>query len=231
VVRTRRRFDIKAKVAIFDFCGTCVDMQTGDAFLLDLLRRNNNRSKYLLGWILSTRLAKKITKRVNASFNLKSYLIALTRGIPAETINTTATSFSDYLRSKSSPQILEHMNQANRDGLTVIVISAGFQEYISVFFKSHQWSLILANELEILDGLSTGQMKGHDCYGAEKVRRLLELYPMGIDPIESRVYSDCISDMPIFDLACHHRYLVSLTPDSSSVNAKIKKLPELIKCD
>ena len=113
----------------------------------------------------------------------------------------------------------------------MIVISAGFQEYINVFFQSYQWTLVLANELEIVDGSSTGKIKRQDCYGAEKVRRLLELYPSGINRKESRVYSDCISDMPIFDLACQHRYFVSLTQDSSTVNTKIEKLPELIKCD
>jgi phosphatidylglycerophosphatase C len=62
-------------------------------------------------------------------------------------------------------------------GHHVVIVTASVPEWITPWAVTEGVSNVIGSELEIRDGKITGKLRGSNCYGAEKVRRLLALRP------------------------------------------------------
>lgn len=81
---------------------------------------------------------------------------------------------SDLLR----PAGMDAVAKAVNAGATVLVVSASLDSWVAPFFAGFGDKVrILCTRPEVKDGLITGRFASANCNGAEKKRRILEMFP------------------------------------------------------
>lgn len=86
----------------------------------------------------------------------------------------------DYARKQKGILRTDGMrcvDEALRRGCKVVVISASIDNWVRPFFQGREGIEIAGTQIEVVDGKLTGRFLTRNCYGSEKVARLLELYP------------------------------------------------------
>src|SRR5690606_4976381 len=97
--------------------------------------------------------------------------------------------------------VRERLEWHRSRGDWLVIVSGGFAEYLREYAGIRGFSEVVANELEVRDGKLTGKIQGDDCMHEEKVRRLRSAVPLErFDLTKGFVYSDCESDLPLFQL-------------------------------
>ena len=66
------------------------------------------------------------------------------------------------------------LEEAQAEGAKVLIVSASIDNWVQPFFPSFT---ILGTQIEVIDGLLTGRFLTPNCYGKEKVERILALLP------------------------------------------------------
>ena len=61
----------------------------------------------------------------------------------------------------------------------MLIVSASIDNWVQLFFSNPSNPLlkVLGTKIEVVDGHLTGRFLTPNCYGQEKVRRILALYP------------------------------------------------------
>lgn len=99
---------------------------------------------------------------------------------------------------------IDEINKRKSEGYKVILISASPEFYLNNFNELDCIDCVLGTRYEVEDGVYTGKIIGNNNKGMEKVYRFYEyLYKNGIrdyDLQNSCMYSDSLSDMPLFNL-------------------------------
>ena len=66
------------------------------------------------------------------------------------------------------------MEQVQSEGADVLIVSASIDNWVQPFFPQVK---VLGTQIEVKDGCLTGRFLTKNCYGQEKVNRILALYP------------------------------------------------------
>lgn len=164
----------KNKIHAFDFDGT---ITTRDS-LIAFIRFTAGSSKLYL-WIMThihLLLLMKAGRYSNET--LKERLCTYIFGGMSETelkakAKDFATKHSDIIRPKAK----EAIKAALSDGDTVCVISASPSIWVKPFLKDFENIIFLTTEMETKNGVITGHFTGYNCYGQEKVNRLIAHFP------------------------------------------------------
>ena len=196
------------KLAIFDFCDTLVNFQSADAFVRFSLKRRKRFSSLLIqstDKVFSFFKFYSVLRKLNLSRSLqKQLLLRGMKGMTREEITESATEFEKtVIQNKLNTSIynlmLEHIE--NKD--EVIINSGGYDVYLEVFAKKLGITKLYATKLKFENDKFSGSISGNDCLHQEKITRM---NTDGIDfkeYTEIYVYSDSITDMPIFNIATH----------------------------
>ena len=100
------------------------------------------------------------------------------RDMPADAFERWA---GDFARSELPRMIrdeaLERVRFHQRRGDGVVIVSASPTDWIVPWAVSKGITEIIGNPAEVSDGRVTGRLAGANCYGPEKLRRLLALNP------------------------------------------------------
>ena len=76
------------------------------------------------------------------------------------------------------PAAIATLREIQQTGHPIVIISASIDDWVRPFFASlHIEADVIGTQVEVIDGRLTGRFSTPNCYGAEKVRRLLEHYP------------------------------------------------------
>jgi len=194
-----------SKIAFFDFCETLVSFQTADAYV-DYIRINiSNPYMQFLDIMLRFLYRLKIIAVLNKLFpgnswykRMKLYQL---RNLSKQFIERQAES---YYREKIKPELIqpvvEEMKTLAENGYEICLVSAAYSIYLRHFAEEYNIRHVLATE--ILFGTEgkrcLGRIKGTDCYGDEKVRKIMRHFKDGLSGIDESVsYSDSISDLPM----------------------------------
>lgn len=166
----------KRVIAAFDFDGTLID---GDSFV--------EFSIYALGkkafWCAVFRcfpylLLYKL--RLYPNWKAKERLFtALFKGVPISKLNSVAERFfADMGEKLLKKEAVECVRRHIQEGNIVVVVSASVVNWVRPFAAALGISVVLATELESDNEQKiTGKFATLNCYGREKVNRLLERFP------------------------------------------------------
>lgn len=102
------------------------------------------------------------------------------------------------------PKALEQIEKLKKDRCIVVIVSASPENWIEHWAEKNGLELI-ASQLEIVDGKLTGKIKGKNCHGPEKVRRILEKYVVK-EYDEIYAFGDTKGDLPMLALATQKFY-------------------------
>ena len=163
------------KVYAFDFDGTLTTRDTLLCFIAHACGRGG------LFWALLRHAHLLVAMKMGLYSNerAKERVFAHCFGGMSEAgFEHLCTTFAATHRHLLRPKAMETLQQALNSGHQVVIVSASIDRWVAPFFVHLPVQpLVLCTQIEVKDGLLTGHFAGHNCYGAEKVRRIGEALP------------------------------------------------------
>ena len=162
----------------FDFDGTLTTRDT----LIAFIRYACGTPRFLLGFLLHTPLLVLMKLRLYSNGKTKQRLFTwFFQGMSIETFDALCQSFALSHRHLLRPDTVRLLQQALSEGAEVLVVSASIDNWVQPFFSTFHLPPstfhVLCTQIEVIDGRLTGRFLTPNCYGQEKVRRILALHP------------------------------------------------------
>ena len=155
----------------FDFDGTLTTRDT----LIAFIRYACGTPRFLLGFLLHAPLLVLMKLRLYSNGKAKQRLFSwFFRGMPIETFDALCQSFASTHRHLLRLETVRLLQQALSEGSEVLVVSASIDNWVQPFFPA---VTVLGTQIEVIDGRLSGRFLTPNCYGQEKVRRILALHP------------------------------------------------------
>ena len=155
----------------FDFDGTLTTRDT----LIAFIRYACGTPRFLLGFLLHAPLLVLMKLRLYSNGKAKQRLFSwFFRGMPIETFDALCQSFASTHRHLLRPETVRLLQQALSEGSEVLIVSASIDNWVQPFFPA---VTVLGTQIEVIDGRLSGRFLTPNCYGQEKVRRILALHP------------------------------------------------------
>lgn len=186
-------------VAAFDFDGTLTYSDSLQFFLLkrfgyfkvliNLIPLLPYFIGFAFGWI-----SRQSTK--------EAVLTQFFKDISIETLNQWGKEYADgVLNELLRPEIVQKLKWHQNEGHCCILVSASLRFFLQPWADRNGFERLICSELQISsDGKVTGRLDGKNCWGPEKVRRILEV----LGPKETfylYAYGDSNGDKELLDLA------------------------------
>jgi HAD hydrolase, family IB len=197
---------MKNKIALFDFCDTLVDFQTGDAFI-DFIRENTNKKRAFIFEkfrlllikikffsVLSRLLPKNNWHKKLKLFQLKGYT-------KNEIEHLSLLYYTKQIKPHLITKIIQELQHYKEKGYSIYIVSGGFSDYIIHFCKEFGINKPIATNIKYKDGICLGIIDGIDCMHTEKIDKIKNVIDLSnIDIEESVAYSDSITDLPLLTI-------------------------------
>ncbi len=208
----------KRELILYDFCGTIVDFQTGNAFVRYVLNKKGipadfyEKLRIFLNKIGFIKHFNYIYPKIAIN---KSLLLYQLRGLKYEELNELAYQYyEERIKPHFIGAVIDTIKKHHLNKALIILNSAGYAIYLKYFAEEFDIPILLASEFEYRNGIFTGKVLGKDNYGQEKVRRLRQY--LGEKEFAANFsgiigYSDSYSDMPILK-CCDHVVCVNRGP-------------------
>lgn len=184
-------------LALFDFDGTITTRETFPDFIqLATAPRRLAIGKLLLApLIVGYRLGIVPATLVRASIVKFAF-----RGVAEAAVTDAGEAFaSDVLPQLLRPEAMQRIQWHKMRGDTVVVVSGGFDLYLSHWCSQHGLALV-CSKLESAGGILTGRYLGVQCAGLEKCRRVREHYDVAGFP-KVYAYGDTSEDLAMLEMA------------------------------
>ena len=188
-------------LALFDFDGTITTRETFPDFIkLAVKPRRLAIGKLLFAPLVAGyRLGLVPATLVRASIVRFAF-----GGVAEEGISSAGEAFArDVLPQLLRPEAMQRIQWHKARGDTVVVVSGGFDLYLSHWCSQHGLALV-CSKLESAGGVFTGRYLGTQCVGAEKCRRVREHYDVAGVP-KVYAYGDTSEDLAMLGMA-HEKY-------------------------
>lgn len=187
------------RVVAFDFDGTLTTQDT----LLAFIRYVKGTPAFLMGLLRYAPLLVLMKLRLYPNYKAKQkYFAYFFKGTSAEDFRRVCLSFAANNRHLIRPKGLVALEQAQQEGAQVIIISASIDTWVQPFFPD---ATVLGTKVEVVDGCLTGRFLTKNCYGQEKVNRLLVLYP-NREEYHLTAYGDSRGDKELLAFADEAHY-------------------------
>ena len=205
------------KIVAFDFDGTLTTKDT----LLAFIRYAKGSIGFWLGFLRYSPLLVLMKLGFYPNWKAKQKVFAhFFKGITIEAFNDLCQRFAQDNLHLLRSQGIKTLMQAQDDGAEVVIVSASIDNWVQPFFKNHgdrsrdsansladhgPVPVILGTQIEVKDGLLTGRFLTKNCYGEEKVNRILALYPHRED-YHLTAYGDSRGDKELLAFADEGHY-------------------------
>ena len=188
----------------FDFDGTLTRRDT----LLEYIRYVKGNKEFLIGFLKHLHLLIMMKLGIMPNWKTKRIIFQFFfGGMTLEKFNEYCEKFAKEKASLLRKKGMVAVNKAVMDGDQVVIISASIENWVEPFFRFQVSNHIniIGTKIQVVDGKLTGRFLTKNCYGEEKVRRLLEQYP---DRKEYKLvaYGDSRGDHALLDFADEGHY-------------------------
>ena len=197
---------MKNKIALFDFCDTLVDFQTGDAFI-DFIRENTDKKRAIIIEKFRLLLIKikffSILNRFLPNNNWRKRLkLFQLKGITKNEIeHLSLLYYTEQIKPHLITRIIQELQQYKSYGYSIYIVSGGFSDYIVHFCKEFEINKPIATDIKYKNGICLGIIDGIDCMNAKKIDKIKEVLDLSnVDIEQSVAYSDSITDLPLLTL-------------------------------
>ena len=161
----------KAKLFAFDFDGTLTTRDT----LLEFIRFACGTMRFLLGFLLYSPLLVLMRLRLYSNGKAKQKVFAhFFKGMSISEFDALCQDFASTHRHLLRPEVVSQLEQALSEGAEVLIVSASIDNWVQPFFPKVK---VVGTQIEVVDGRLTGRFLTPNCYGKEKVERILALLP------------------------------------------------------
>ncbi len=192
----------KNKIALFDFCDTLVNFQTGNAYI-DYIREQKNsliiNFRHKLHKILF-----KIKIKINKNYFGKMDYAAVIKGTTKQELDFYAKRFYiEKVRPRLIQNSINELKRLQKAGYRIFIVSGGYENYLKYFAEEFRCEKVFATKLQCNEkGIFTGKFDGLDCMGKNKIILLNEyLKDENLKNYDTVAYSDSPSDIPLLKYA------------------------------
>lgn len=207
------------KLAIFDVDYTLTKKETLFEFYKFMVKKNPK---------IIMKLPKIITAGVLFVFKIldagsaKEMFISFIDGIKEDEMKQYVKEFYNTKLSKILyVDAINTMKKLKSEGYDIYLISASAEFYLNELYNIKEVDKIIGTRFTCEEGAFKRKIIGENCKGEEKVKRLKEVLKeekIDVDFKESYMFSDSLSDMPLFKLV-GHPYLVNPKKRDDNIEA------------
>jgi phosphatidylglycerophosphatase C len=193
---------VKKKLVLFDFDGTITTKDT----LLEFIKYYHGSLKFLVGFAILSPLIGLHLFKIIPNWKAKQFVLMwFFRGENLSVFTEKCKNFTDrIIPSLIRPQALIAIQNHKQNNDEVVIISASAENWVAPWCKALALPCI-ATRLEVINGKLTGKIVEKNCYGAEKVTRLLKHYNLD-DFISVTAYGDSSGDKEMLAVAQEQFY-------------------------
>jgi HAD superfamily hydrolase (TIGR01490 family) len=189
------------RLAIFDVDYTLTKKETQIEFYKFMLNKEKKHILHLPKVILSGLLfALKLVPLKST----KEYFISFIEGMKEEEMKQYVKDFYEQRLSKLLyKDAIDTIRKLKAEGYKIYLISASPEFYLNELYNIKEVDKIIGTRYICENGIHKRTMEGENCKGEEKVKRLkeeLKKENIEIDFKNSYMFSDSLSDSPLFDL-------------------------------
>ena len=173
-INPKKELNINPKeiFAFFDFDGTLIKKESFALFLLfsaGYLKVILNIIPLLYSYILY-----KLDIITNMSAKERA-ITKLLKGFSKEYLENLAKAFATKKLDKLiNPQVYSRLEYHLEHGHTIVIVSANLSLYLNYWSRMHNVDEVLASVIDYEDGVCNGKLVGLNCYGKQKVKRIIE---------------------------------------------------------
>ena len=159
------------KIVAFDFDGTLTTKDT----LIEFIRYACGTGAFVKGFLRYAHLLVLMKLGLYPNWKAKQKVFSyFFEGMKIEEFDGLCQRFAKDNQHLLRPKGIEAIQQALDKGAEVLIVSASIDNWVKAFFNT---LCVVGTQIEIKDGLLTGRFLTKNCYGQEKVNRILALYP------------------------------------------------------
>lgn len=159
------------QIYAFDFDGTLTTRDT----LLAFIRYACGTRAFLLGFLRHAHQLVLMKLGLYPNWKAKQRIFSyFFKGIDLKAFDSLCQHFADDNRHLLRPEGIQTLQQAKAEGAEVLIVSASIDNWVQPFFPDAN---VLGTKIEVVNGSLTGRFLTKNCYGQEKVNRILALYP------------------------------------------------------
>lgn len=159
------------KIYAFDFDGT---LTTRDSFL-EFIRYVCGNWAFCKGILRHSPLLVLMKLGLYPNWKAKQKVFAyFFKGMPLKDFAQQGRLFALDRQHLLRPQGVDMVKQAQAEDAEVLIVSASIDYWVQPFFPEVK---VVGTQVEVEDGRLTGWFLTKNCYGQEKVNRILALYP------------------------------------------------------
>lgn len=159
------------QVVAFDFDGTLTTRDT----LLAFIRYAKGTRTFLWGFLRHAHLLVLMKLGFYPNWKAKQRVFSyFFGGMSLDVFDALCQQFAADNHHLLRPEGIQAVQQAQADGAEVLIVSASIDNWVQPFFPSVK---VVGTQIEVANGRLTGRFLTPNCYGEEKVRRILALYP------------------------------------------------------
>ena len=159
------------KIYAFDFDGT---LTTRDSFL-EFIRYVCGNWALCKGILRYSPLLVLMKLGYYPNWKAKQKVFAyFFKGMPLKDFAQQGRLFALDRQHLLRPQGVDMVKQAQAEDAEVLIVSASIDHWVQPFFPEVK---VVGTQVEVEDGCLTGRFLTKNCYGQEKVNRILALYP------------------------------------------------------
>lgn len=164
---------MKKKIYCFDFDGTLTTSDT----LLEFIKYAKGRSRFLMVFLMYSPLLVLMKLHLYPNWKAKQRIFAhLFAGMRIEKFDALCRGFAEENQHLLRPKGITLLHEALVAGTQVFIVSASIDNWVRPFFdiRNLKGVQVLGTQIEVEDGKLTGRFKTRNCYGEEKVNRIIQ---------------------------------------------------------
>jgi HAD superfamily hydrolase (TIGR01490 family) len=189
-------------IAAFDFDGTITRKDT----LLEFIKFSKGRFMLYSTLLLFSPLLVAMKLKLLPNWKVKQLVFAyLYKGLQIEIFDKWGFEFCAVIDKMLCPKAVEALNSHKKNSDKIVIVSASIENWIRPWADKAGISMVLATKIETDEkGLITGRFLTKNCYGQEKVNRLLEAFP-DMSNYRLVAYGDSRGDREMIEFADDRR--------------------------
>jgi HAD superfamily hydrolase (TIGR01490 family) len=200
---------LKSYIAFFDLDRTIISANSGSILVRQAYKGGLLSTKSLLSAIYQSYLYKFNLRDTN---QIISKMGSWVKGFPAEAlINLSDLIVNDFLLDAIRQEIFEEILLHKTCNAEVVLLSSAISQICAPIGEYLGMDNVICTEMEVVNGVLTGEPVGSFCFGEQKVVRLIDYCRKNnVDSKDSWYYGDSISDLPVLSSVGHP---VCVNPD------------------
>ncbi|MDR2963299.1 MAG: haloacid dehalogenase-like hydrolase [Bacteroidales bacterium] len=190
---------MKKTLVAFDFDGT---LTTKDSFI-EFVKFSKGKRSFYCGFLLFSPVLVAMKLRIIANWRVKQWIISyFFKGMNSETFNTYCTAFIPTINAMLRHETIAKLKEYQKNACEVCIVSASVENWVQAWAQSMGILTlnVLATQLEITNNTLTGRLHSKNCYGQEKVNRLLLTFPFR-ENYRLVAYGDSSGDKELLNFA------------------------------